>query len=160
MLIRHARLELRVTHDERLPSSIEGLSTWTHEKALSLHEQGMPPQEIGWALAVDNDQRILTFVEVARGTARQLPIHMPSLLAAVLTAGCDRFLFIHSHPGIDPTPSAQDMTVTDQIQAAAAACGLYFEDHIIVTSDPKTFLSMKQAGLYIPPVYRAVQAAT
>jgi len=96
---------------------------------------------------------------VARGTSRNLPVHIPTLLAAVLTSGADRFVFVHNHPGGTPAASDLDIDLTQIISDAAATCGLYFEDHFIVTDDPAKYLSMVKAGIYKPPKYRETSAA-
>ena len=145
---RLARLELRYEREETIPNSRRKLSETLHSWGLS-----RGPQEVGWVLAYSNELRLHTFVEVARGTQRQLPIHMPTLLGAVLASGTDRFAFVHSHPGGDVRPSQQDLRVTQLIADAATACGLYLDDHFIVTNDPHKYLSLEKAGYYTPAIH-------
>lgn len=152
---RLARLELRYT-DKRYD-----FPTGKQKVAAALYEWGLSrgPQEVGWVVAFDADFRVHTFIEVARGTQRLLPIHMPTLLGAVLASGTDRFMFVHSHPGSMLQPSEADMVLTKQISDAAAVCGLYFEDHLIVTNDPTQLFSFKMNGLYFPPTHVVTEAS-
>jgi DNA repair protein RadC len=152
--MRLARIELRYERHESLPPKTEQFVQVLHRWGLSTS-----PQEVGWVLCFSYEREIHSFIEVARGTQRRLPIHLPSLLGAVLVSGTDRFAFIHSHPGGNTTPSDADLDVTEQIANAASTCGLYFEDHIIVTNDPSKWLSMKKEGLYIPAEYNETEAA-
>ena len=43
-------------------------------------------------------------------------------------------LLVHNHPSGDPTPSRQDIMVTDQLEAVAKIVGIQVIDHVIVSS--------------------------
>lgn len=153
-LIKRTRLVLQGTDDELvIPDTKVGI-------AQALHEWGMSnsPQECGWVITYDNGARVYLVAEVARGSVHHLPIHMPTLLSAVLTSGTDRFMFIHNHPSGELRPSTADLETTEQIAEAAALCGLYFDDHLILTREPKRLYSLAGKGDYIPPKYREVVA--
>lgn len=77
----------------------------------------------------------------------------------MLASGTDRFMFIHNHPSGELRPSGQDLEVTEQIADAAALCGLYFDDHLILTRRPDQLYSLAGAGDYIPPEYKEVVAS-
>lgn len=106
------------------------------------------PQEIGWVLALSNKLDAYALIEVARGGNCRLAINKPSLFAAVLATGTDRFVFIHNHPGSDPEPSDDDIDMTQEIAEGADLLGLRFEDHYIVTADPASYSSLRAMGLY------------
>lgn len=118
----------------------------------TLHRMGIgrATQEVGWVLAFNDSLDVHCLVEVARGTTNELPIHLPTLLQAVIACGTDRFVFMHGHVTSSAAPSAADVQVTAEIAEAAALCGLRFEDHYIITGDPDVFVSMREAGLYEP----------
>ncbi|WP_025824956.1 JAB domain-containing protein [Acetobacter okinawensis] len=63
--------------------------------------------------------------------------------ALALRAGS--FVLVHNHPSGDAMPSAEDISMTGQIVAAAHIVGLQVADHLIVGRDH--VLSMKEAGL-------------
>lgn len=115
-----------------------------------LHKMGVSrsPQEVGWVLTAGNSGHVHSLVEVARGTARKLQLHLPTIIGAVVVSGADRFVFIHNHPGKVVTPSKADIALTQQISDAATVAGLYLEDHLIVTPHPDVYLSMKHAGYF------------
>lgn len=54
-------------------------------------------------------------------------------------------MLVHNHPSGDVMPSAEDMSMTAQIIAAARVVGLHVADHLIVGRE--RVLSMKEAGL-------------
>jgi DNA repair protein RadC len=140
--VRLSRLELRV--DERVKlSGVADIPRYMAQRGLSL-----APQETGWVLTLNNNLEVYSLVEVAKGTTCDLPVHIPTMLSAVLASGTDRFVFIHNHPGSSASPSNPDIYLTQRIADAATACDLRLEDHYIVTPDPEVWMSLRQAGLY------------
>jgi DNA repair protein RadC len=157
--IRRSRLELviddnvhRLT-DERsvvdyILDNVEMPTPGTVARHLSRIGLSRAPQEIGWVMALSNKLDAYALIEVARGNSCRLRIDKPVLYAAVLATGADRFIFIHNHPGSDPTPSDDDISMTQEIADGADLLGLRFEDHYIVTADPASYASLRSMGLY------------
>lgn len=151
ILGQRAHLELHIDYEEYLPESYEEIAELLDKWGLS-----KSPQEVGWALAIDPARRIKTFVEVSRGTAQGMDIHIPTVLQAVLMSGSDRWAYVHNHPSGDPTPSAADIDLMEILREASDYCGLYLEDGIIVTGDPRRWASMMIDGCYRPKKYPGV----
>ena len=42
---------------------------------------------------------------------------------------------VHNHPSGDPTPSDQDISVTERLEAAAEIIGIPVIDHIVVAKN-------------------------
>jgi DNA repair protein RadC len=58
-------------------------------------------------------------------------------------------VFVHCHPSGDPTPSPEDIRLTREAGEAGAVLGIDVLDHVIIAGDG--FVSLREAGLYIPP---------
>lgn len=151
-----AQLELRVLDipPEIVPHTeaqwLEAFQDW------GLNRQ---PQECSWVVAYDAMSVVASVVEVARGGHLNLDVHLPTLLAVPLVAGCERFRIAHNHPNSYPNPTAADFESTRMVMTAANACGLFFDDHVILTPRGH-FWSMEQHGQikrvpYGSPVNRA-----
>lgn len=97
------------------------------------------PQECVWVVAYDTQLTVRNVVEIARGSHVRADIHLPTLIGAVITAGCERFILVHNHPANNPVPSEGDKVMTREVLTAANACGLYLEDHIILTPQGKWY---------------------
>lgn len=141
-------LRLETQHDEEtLPGSYE-------EIPQTLMKWGMhkEPQECIWVVAIDPELHVRTVVEVARGSHVKARVHIPTLIAAVVTAGCERFVLVHNHPSNIAAPSPGDHSMTRAIMEAANASGLYFEDHIILTPK-REWHSMTLSGEMRPVDY-------
>jgi len=146
MTDRYATVEVSVQKEEPMPP---------HEKVPHLLMRwglGKQTQECFWVIAYDAMMNIRTVVEVARGAYSRVRVHYPAVYAAVLQIGCERFQVAHNHPTGDPTPTRKDIELTQQIMVGANACGLYFEDHVIVSPTGKHY-SFADHGLLIPAPY-------
>lgn len=98
-------------------------------------------------IAYDANHNLRTVVEVARGGYLHVNVHIPSLLAAVLVCGAERFVIAHNHQNGHAAASKDDVEMTKGIEEAAASAGLFLEDHLIVTPAGRTF-SFVESGLY------------
>jgi DNA repair protein RadC len=52
---------------------------------------------------------------------------------------------VHNHPSGDPTPSQDDIAMTREVKAAAAALSIVLHDHVIVGNG--RWLSFRREGL-------------
>jgi len=138
---RRAELRLHVIHEEDLPGAFHDIPTLFQK--WGLHQE---PQECVWVVAYDANMTVRTVMEVARGSHVRAEVHIPTLLASVLTTGCERFMLVHNHPSKRLVPSLGDRELTIEIMDAANACGLYFEDHVILTPNGKWY-SFEEHGL-------------
>lgn len=112
------------------------------------------PQECVWVVSYDAQLTLRTVTEVARGTHRGAQLHVPTLLAAVLTAGTERFMLVHNHPAGSIQPSRADIEMNNAVMDAANATGLYYEDHFIITPAGH-WLSLVDAGFLKPAIYKS-----
>jgi DNA repair protein RadC len=106
-------------------------------------------QERFWVMAYDYNLTLNQVIEVAVGGWGKVEVPVHAVVAAVLTARCDRFVVVHNHPTNDVRPSQQDLDLTQAIYEAAVVCELSLEDHIIV-GPGLAYLSMVEQGLYRP----------
>lgn len=148
---RSKRAELRL---ETLAEKEESFPEYLNDVPRMLQGWGLhkEPVECVWVIAYDAQMTIKTVVEISRGTHTRSEVHIPTVMAAVLTAGCERFMLAHNHPTKRLQPSKGDRDITRKIMAAANACGLFFEDHIIITPNGK-WLSFTQRGIIKPASY-------
>ena len=53
---------------------------------------------------------------------------------------------VHNHPSGGPTPSPEDVLITNSLVAAGQVLGIALLDHIIIGNDQQ-FVSLNQQGL-------------
>ena len=141
--VRNTRLELVIEKQENLEELEDAVRIF---QRTGMHKG---PQETFWVLAYGIQLSVATVFEVNRGMYSEVKLHLPTLLAGVLTSGVERFILAHNHPINDVTPSQSDVELTHSVMAAANATKLIFEDHLILTPDGGHF-SFTNAGLLIP----------
>ena len=53
---------------------------------------------------------------------------------------------LHNHPSGDPTPSRDDLAVTERLKNAGDILGIALLDHVII-GDNESFVSLKERGV-------------
>lgn len=91
-----------------------------------------PTREEVVVLILNRNLRPLRVEKLTRGTDERCLLEPRDVLSMVLQHGGAAFAVAHSHPSGDPTPSAEDMAATDQLEVAAAAVGVRFLNHLVV----------------------------
>lgn len=86
-----------------------------------------------WAAFLDSKNRIITWEQVSKGTADGTPVFPRSIAATALKHEATGVILVHNHPGGDPSPSMEDVTVTESIKSALEALSIRVLDHFIVT---------------------------
>lgn len=99
-------------------------------------------------LFLDTACRLVADEVLGRGTVDHAPVYPREIIRRALALRAGSFVLVHNHPSGDAMPSAEDVSMTEQIVAAARTVGLEVADHLIVGRDH--VLSMKEAGL-LPP---------
>jgi len=85
-------------------------------------------------IVLDAGNRMLRLVTLTDGSVDRSLLPVREVLNAVLRNDGVAFGLAHNHPSGDPTPSAQDLRATAQVEEAARVVGLRFLDHLIVTN--------------------------
>ncbi len=88
--------------------------------------------------------RLLKAVQVAEGSLTQCPVSPRDALRPAVRDGAHAVVFVHNHPSGDPTPSVDDLALTDRLRAAAELVGVLARDHVIVAS--AGYYSFVEAG--------------
>ena len=78
--------------------------------------------------------RLLRAVQVADGSLTQCPVSPRDALRPAVREGAHGIVFAHNHPSGDPSPSAEDVDLTERLRAAAELVGVLPRDHVIVAS--------------------------
>ena len=96
-------------------------------------------------LALDSQSQVLREVLVTRGLLNSSLVHPREVFRAAIAEAAAGIIVVHNHPSGDPTPSAEDRAVTQQLVAAGRLLDLPLYDHVIIAGD--RFLSFAAAGL-------------
>jgi DNA repair protein RadC len=96
-------------------------------------------------LALDSQSQVLREVLITRGLLNSSLVHPREVFRAAIAEAAAGIIVVHNHPSGDPTPSAEDRTVTRQLTEAGRLLDLPVYDHVIIAGD--RYLSFATAGL-------------
>ena len=96
-------------------------------------------------LFLDNRNRLLADEAQQRGTVNHTPVYPREVAKRALELHATALILVHNHPSGDPTPSPDDMAMTQQIKLAAEALAIVLHDHIVVGNG--RWLSFRREGL-------------
>jgi DNA repair protein RadC len=124
-----AALELAKRH---LVKDIEPLRTMS-EMVARLDDIRTKQQEYLVALSLDGGQRLIAQRIITIGTLDVVLAHPREVFADALVDRAASVVVAHNHPSGEVQPSAQDITLTQQLVAAGQLLGVALRDHIIVS---------------------------
>jgi DNA repair protein RadC len=106
--------------------------------------QDSPVEEFHVAI-LDAQHRLERYVTVSRGILNSSLVHPRVVFREAIAERAAAIILVHNHPSGDPTPSADDRLVTEQLVAAGRLLDIPVHDHIIVGRGRYT--SFAEAGL-------------
>jgi DNA repair protein RadC len=104
-------------------------------------------EEVRVAL-LDTRNRLMSIAEVYRGSVHSAVVRTSELLRVAVRANAPAIICLHNHPSGDPTPSAPDIKMTQQLLEAARAMDIALLDHLVIAGG--RYVSMRAAHLGFP----------
>jgi DNA repair protein RadC len=88
-----------------------------------------------FAVATLNTKNVVTAIQVVTmGTLDASLVHPREVFRLAIHNNASSVLIAHNHPSGDPTPSREDIAVTNRIKDAGKIVGIDVLDHIVVGS--------------------------
>ncbi|HSI04174.1 MAG: RadC family protein [Myxococcota bacterium] len=111
-----------------------------------------PAHEHFVVVVLDVRNRPRRVVRVAMGSVDRCAVDPREVFAPAIREHGSAVLVAHNHPSGDPTPSFEDIALTQRLARAGEVLGLPILDHIIVGSGPfvrqsKHFVSLAELGI-------------
>jgi DNA repair protein RadC len=101
--------------------------------------------EVFWVLLLDSQSQVRGAVEVGRGTLNGCLVHPREVFRIAVMYGAAGVIIAHNHPSGDPTPSAEDRAVTQQLLAAGRLLDIPLYDHVVLAGE--RWVSFATTGL-------------
>lgn len=96
-------------------------------------------------LILDAQHRLERDITVTRGILNSSLVHPREVFREAISDRAAAIILVHNHPSGDPTPSADDRVVTDQLVAAGRLLDIPVHDHVIIGRGRYT--SFAESGL-------------
>ena len=106
--------------------------------------EDLPVEEFHVAV-LDAQHRLERDVTVTRGILNSSLVHPREVFREAIAERAAAVILVHNHPSGDPTPSADDRVVTEQLVAAGRLLDIPVHDHVIIGRGRYT--SFAEAGL-------------
>lgn len=90
-------------------------------------------QEEVWVICLSSNRKVLQYKKIFIGTVDSCMIHPREIFSFIITSKASSFLFFHSHPSGDPSPSNQDIRITKRLYKISQLFEIDMDDHIIAS---------------------------
>ncbi|WP_029913424.1 RadC family protein [Pelobacter seleniigenes] len=102
-------------------------------------------KEVFVALLLDTKNRLLKEVRISEGSLNASIVHPREVFAPALKEAAAAILFVHNHPSGDPTPSREDLNITERLKQVGELMGVRVLDHVIIGKGE--YVSLADRGL-------------
>jgi DNA repair protein RadC len=147
-LAKAAQVKAAFELGKRLASTPEGprlaIRTSADAAALVMEELRYREQEHFAAIFLDTRNQIIRVQTISVGTLTGSPAHPREVFKEALAHGSASLIVCHNHPSGDPSPSHEDVVLTQRLKQAGELVGVPLLDHIIIGAG--RFVSLKDAG--------------
>ena len=97
------------------------------------------------AIALDAKNRPLGETLIARGGLSACPVAPADVFRALIREAAAGVVFVHNHPSGEPSPSSDDVALTERLRRAGELLGVTVLDHVIIGREG--YFSFLDAGL-------------
>jgi DNA repair protein RadC len=111
------------------------------------HFRGRLPQldrEAFYVLLLDGKNRVQAEVRVSEGSLTAALVHPREVFAPAIRDGAAALVLVHNHPSGDPTPSAEDVALTERLRQVGDLVGVRVLDHVVIGRG--RWVSMAESG--------------
>ncbi len=95
------------------------------------------------AVLLNTKNRVISLETISIGSLNSSLVHPREVFKSAIKASASSIIIAHNHPSGDPTPSSEDLTITQRLVEAGEIIGISILDHIIIGS---YYLSFREKG--------------
>jgi DNA repair protein RadC len=114
--------------------SFEAVVDWARPRLAILEYEEV------WLLVLDGRNGLLSASRIAQGGLHGCALTPRDVLRPALRAGGSAIVLVHNHPSGDPSPSPEDVRMTEALALASEVVGLELLDHVVVARRGATSL--------------------
>ncbi|MBI4491560.1 MAG: DNA repair protein RadC [Chloroflexi bacterium] len=112
---------------------------------LLLAEMGALDQEHLRTVLLNTKNRVLGVHDVYRGSLNTSLVRVGEVFREPIRNNCAAIILVHNHPSGDPTPSPEDVRLTQQVVEAGQLLDVEVLDHLVIGRPG--FVSLRERGL-------------
>ena len=96
-------------------------------------------------LCLSSKGRLLGKKMVSRGSVNAAFLDPREIYKEALSRRAASIILLHNHPSGDPSPSAEDIEITNRIAQAGELIGIPLLDHLVIGD--RSYVSMRQSRI-------------
>lgn len=112
---------------------------------LLLIEMGLLEQEHLRTVILDTKNRVLGIPEIYKGSLNSAVVRVGELFREAIRQNAAAVILVHNHPSGDPTPSKEDVDVTQRVIEAGKLLDIEVLDHLVIGRSK--YVSLKERKL-------------
>ncbi len=112
---------------------------------LVLAEMSLFEEEHLRVVLLNTKNQVVAVPEVYRGSVNTSLIRVGEIFREAVRGNCPAIVVVHNHPSGDPTPSTEDVRVTERIVGAGKLLDIEVLDHLIIGQ--QRYVSLKEQRL-------------
>lgn len=93
-------------------------------------------------LVLDTKNQVVENINRYQGTVNSSVLRVAEIFRPAITRNCPAVIVCHNHPSGDPTPSSEDIAVTEQLVQAGKLLDIELVDHLIIGNH--RYISLKE----------------
>jgi DNA repair protein RadC len=91
-------------------------------------------QEVFLVVALDSRNVVIDEIEVCRGGLNAVPVHPREVFRPLIREAAAAVVLVHNHPSGDPSPSPDDVALTERMREVGELVGIPVLDHVVVAA--------------------------
>lgn len=99
---------------------------------LLMNDLRFEKREIVKVVIINNKNIVLKILDVAIGSGNCSNLNIRYILSETVKMNAPKIILVHNHPSGDPTPTKQDVVVTEMLKEAAELLKIELLDHIVI----------------------------
>jgi len=112
---------------------------------LLMLEMGLLPQEHLRTVLLDTKNRVIRVVNVYAGSLNTAVVRVGEVFREAIRANSASIIVVHNHPSGDPTPSPEDVRMTEMLVDAGKLLDIEVLDHVVIGHN--RYVSLKERRL-------------
>lgn len=141
--LRIAELQSEYDTETRITSPATAIQFCRHQFGRLAREA---KQEEFWIVTLNTKNQPIDCHQITVGTLRNSLVHPREVFRPAIRDAANCILVLHNHPSGDPSPSDQDLSVTERLEQTAEVVGIPVIDHIIVAGERAVSIQEWRSG--------------
>lgn len=108
-------------------------------------EMAMLPQEVLKVVLLDTKNRVLGIRQIYQGSVNTSQVRIAEVFRDAVNQNAPAIVVVHNHPSGDPTPSPEDVRVTEALIEAGRLLDIDVLDHLVIGQ--QRYVSLRERGL-------------